>query len=109
MADLFGKSPAECYQPKSSAEELQSKLQEFYDGISELRRKCGIANVAIIVKDSIVESGQVYWDGFFGMEVELEMMAAWHFGKAGAERQELVRRAAEHGCRNAIRKPEKQD
>lgn len=49
------------------------------------------------------------WDGHCGSEMELEAMAAWHFGRASADRQELIRRATEAGLESAIKaaKPRK--
>lgn len=94
---------AEMEVPFDTPEEANTALQEFWAAVYELRKKHQLANVSLIVKDSIRGSGIFMWDGHCGSEVDVEPMAAWHFGRASAERQEMIRRATAEGAASSIK------
>ena len=83
-------------QPFATSEEANTALQTFFQEVRELRNRLGIADVAIIVQDSVGE-GLFHWNAHIGNPVNGEVMAAWHLGTVQAERQEMIREAMRSG------------
>lgn len=78
---------AEMVNPFKSAEHANSALTAFFDEVYELRCKHKLANVSVIVKDSISDDGSEFMcNAHFGNELEREAMAAWHLGRSYGER-----------------------
>lgn len=86
---------AEMLKPHESAEKANEALEAFYEELYQLRCKYKLADIAVIVQDSIVESGQFLWSAHCGNIDCQEVMAAWHLGQMQADRQDRVRRALE--------------
>ncbi len=89
--------------PFDSPEDANTALTEFWKDVYASRKKHRLANVTIVVKDAIKNSGAFMWDAHCGNEIEQEAMAAWRFGRASADRQDLIRRASNEGLRSAIK------
>lgn len=109
MAEAFSDNVmyAEMVKPHESVELANEALAKFAEEVYKLRCKFGLADVSIIVKDSIVSSGNFMWNAHFGNELEQETMAAWHLGRSSGERQDFVRKAMEIGSKEAISLPKK--
>lgn len=89
--------------PFKDAETANTAIQAFFDEAYELRKKHGLANVSIIVHGDIEESGPFMSAGHFGDSSTEEAMAAWNFGRAGADRQERIRNAISSGNENSLK------
>jgi hypothetical protein len=87
--------------PHETAEKANAALEGFYDELYELRCKYKLADIAVIVQDSIADSGMFLWSAHCGNIDSLEVMAAWHLGQVQADRQDRVRKALDS---NTIKK-----
>ena len=94
---------AEMLKPHESAAKANEALEKFYDELYELRCKYKLADVAVIVQDSVADSGPFLWSAHCGNIDSQEVMAAWHLGQMQADRQDRVRRALDS---NTIKKAE---
>lgn len=108
---LFEKSDPTQYQkastPFATAEEANAAIQAFWDAAYELRCKHNIANISFVIQDEIAGSGTFFAYNHMGDQMRGESMAAWMFGQASAERQNLVREMVEHGLDEAIKAAKK--
>lgn len=86
-------------EPFDDVEDANSALTKFWEDLYALRNKHGLANVTVVVKDSVKDSGAFMWSAHCGSSLEEEAMAAWHFGQASSRRQDSIRVALEEGSR----------
>ena len=98
---------SQCHEPYESGEDADAAFKEFWEEVYKLRCRLRIANVSVIAKDTVIGLGPVMWDSHCGAECEQESMAAWHFGRASEQRQQMIMRAAEIGGKNSIKQPKK--
>lgn len=96
-----------CSRPFASSSAADEALKKFWDAVYELRSHFGIRDVSVIASGHVSNSGPFMWSAHAGSATEAEVMAAWHFGKTQAERQQVVREAIEAALENAIKKPER--
>lgn len=86
---------AKMSEPFESKDKANQALQAFADEVSAARKRHGIANVIIIIKDSCLYDGE---PGDFlnlmqlGSSQEHEAMAAYAFGAIQAERRANINR-----------------
>lgn len=82
-----------CAEPFAAKDIATEALKAFMEEVEASREKHLIANVAIIVKDSIDygdDVGSFLVRGFFGNSLEEEGMIAYALGNAQSERQERI-------------------
>jgi hypothetical protein len=105
--NLFEKTDPEQYQkcavPFATADEANAAIHAFWDEVYELRCKHNIANVSFVILDEIAGSGSFFIYNHIGDQMTAESMAAWMFGQASADRQDLVRKMVESGLEHAIK------
>lgn len=90
--------------PFETDDQANEALQGFWKELYELRCKYKLANVAVIVKDSVRSDEACFiWSGHCGNELEQESMAAWFLGHASSRRQEIIRNAVESGAVGSIK------
>jgi hypothetical protein len=77
-------------QPFGDRETANKAINGFLDEVYELRKKYGIANVLIGIKDSIKSEGCVMTCAQFGNSIEQEAMAAYMYGHAVSDRQRMI-------------------
>ncbi len=104
-SDLY----SELSKPFKSGDSANETLQEFLNELYLLRQKHCLADVSVIIKATIKGEGVFLYDAHFGSETEVEAMAAWHFGKASAERQSMIRNAISQGSENAIKRSDRKE
>lgn len=73
--------------PFADREAANKALDEFFAELYELRNKYRLANVSVVIRDSISGEGAFLVNAHFGNQVELEGMAAYLYGQAVKERQ----------------------
>ena len=89
---------AEMMKPHADAEAADTTLKAFFQELYELRNKHRLANVSVIVSDSVSGSGCFYWSGHCGDENQREAMAAWNLGNSSSARQDAIRQAMATGA-----------
>lgn len=80
-------------EPFASKDAANEALQSFCDEVGEARKRHGIANVIIIIKDSCMygeEPGDFLNLYQLGSSLEHESMVAYAFGAIRAERNEMI-------------------
>ena len=95
---------AELSRPFATADEADEAIVGFAAEFRELRKKYRLANVLVVIKDTIQDSGPFMVDAACGSALEAEAMAAWLLGRVQGDRQDLIRRATEEGLRGAIKR-----
>ena len=76
--------------PFETREQANEAISGFYNEVYELRNKYGIANVSIVIKDTIAGTGGAMSCAFFGNSIENEAMMAYGYGQAVKERQSVI-------------------
>lgn len=81
-------------QPHENEEAAKKALDGFYEQVSEARKKFGIADVLIVVKDSIMHDdgreGVFFHNAQYGAQVNGVAMAAYAYGTLKAEERETI-------------------
>lgn len=95
---------AEMSVPFDSGAAANDALKSFWHELYELRVKHGIANVSVIVRDSIKGTGQFFWTGHIGDPMQRESMAAWNLGQAAVDRQNMIASIIEEGGDDGIKR-----
>ena len=81
-------------EPHSSPDKANEALKLFYQKIEEARKEFQIADILIIIKDSVCYEdgnvGQFMQHGQYGSQANGAAMAAYAYGQLQAEQRELL-------------------
>jgi hypothetical protein len=94
------------WEPFSDSKAADETLKLFFDGVYRLRNELGIADVVLVIRDSIADADREGGEGLFltmqtiGDSLKAQSMLAWAFGKAQADDKNrimaILARAARH-------------
>jgi hypothetical protein len=86
-------------EPFQSKEEAQKNLALFAEAVSNARNQYNIADVLIVVKDSMVHEGEeenIMTVTHFGAQTNVIIMAAYAYGRLLKEQEELLNNLIQH-------------
>lgn len=80
--------------PHESSEKVQEALEGFYKKIEEARKEFKIADILIVIKDSVRhtdgEVGSFFSLSQYGSKLNGPSMAAYAYGQTQAEEKEMI-------------------
>lgn len=94
----------EVSRPFESTEEADKAVQAFWDDFYALRNKYRIADVYLCCRFIVKGAGPMMTTLYAGDEMQRESIAAWGFGRAQSDRQELIMSAIDQACKAVSRK-----
>lgn len=82
---------ARCAMPFANAEEANAATKAFLEAVSAAREEYLIANVSVVIKDSMTE-GVFMNRSHYGDVMEAETMLAYGLGQANRDRRRVIQR-----------------
>lgn len=92
--------------PFEDPDELEVALRSFYDGVAELRKKSGLANVHILVVTPVMDGGEEIEMGgslHLGDSMKSLLMLAQAYGNAKGEYEHKMSALVNLGMKRAIK------